>query len=294
MMNTVSKDFTVFVPSFKDYLAAKGRSISTITSYSSDVRLFLAFLQEYSLTHEDLTIRTLSDYRTSLIHEGVVQENSIRRKIISIKQFFSFLVENKTFATNPFVKTVIPARDDSRHYKLAVRDLQSVLMHLQGTTDLQSLRNLAIIHLLAFEGVKATELTRLEWRHCIREKFSALLHITGEKKRVIRLQSETTRVLNLYRHKLNTTTTGTTFMFSGTKGPGGVLTLTTLTRHGLQFLLQKLAVKAKVTSLSPERLRHHAIKHLLLQQGRTASEVMAHLGLKRIGKIKRHDNKLTL
>lgn len=294
MMNIINKDLTALIPIFKKYLEAKGRSTSTVTSYSSDVRLFLAFLRKYGLTHEDLSARTLSDYCISLNREGVVRENSLRRKIISIRKFFAFLAENETLPANPFEKAVIPTRDDSRHYELATRDLQSVLSHLQGNTDLQSLRNLSIIHLLAFEGVKATELTKLEWQNYIKEKFSALLHITGKRKRVIRLQSETAPVLNLYRHKLCLATTGTTSMFSGTKGPGGALTLATLTRHGLQFLLHKLAVKANVASLSPERLRHHAIRHLLSQRGRTASEVMAHLGLKRIGNIRRYEDRLTL
>ena len=151
-----STDFVAHVAAFRASLVERGRSAATIASYSSDVRLFLQFMHDKQLTSEDLSAATLHSYRVFLQHDNALQENSLRRKTIAIRQFFSFLGDNDVLADNPFEKTTIPARDDTLHYELASDALTQLLAALAKRQDTQSLRNVAIIHLLAFEGLKAS------------------------------------------------------------------------------------------------------------------------------------------
>lgn len=282
-----SKDFTEFIPIFEDSLTKQGRSKATIASYRSDVRLFLVFLQERQLTSEDLTAATLLVYRRLLRVE--LQENSLRRKIISIRQFFACLKTQQLLADNPFERAIIPERDDELHYELDKQQLQRILRKLQARDDVQSVRNLAIIHLLAFEGLKATELTTLHWKDFAAGRLSAVLRIGGRRTRLITLRPPTARRLRNWRQivRQHYSYKRDEMMFGGFKGYAGTVLMTKLSRHGLKFLLKQLAEQSALSSLSPETLRHHAIRHML-QRGMSVEESMAHLGLKRTGNIRKH------
>ena len=288
-----SKDFTALIPAFKANLTAQGRSAATVTSYSSDIRLFLQFMHERQLTSEDLHTTTLQAYRDFLCLNKKLQDNSLRRKIISIRQFFLFLVEAEEIASNPFEKTTIPERDDSLHYELDSDKLQQLLTMLAARQDTQSVRNLAIVHLLAFEGLKATELTLLRWRDFIVGRISAMLRIGGLRQRTLNLQPATAHSLQNWRRCVQQSypQLDDKLIFGGFKGPERTLPLTTLTRHGLKFILAQLAAQADITSLSPELLRHHATRHML-QQGKSVEDSMLHLGLKRTGSINKHLDQL--
>jgi hypothetical protein len=60
-----------------------------------------------------------------------------------------------------------------------------------------------------------------------------------------------------------------------------------MTRHGLKFILYELGDKAGLSKLNTEQLRHFAVTYLI-GLGRTPEEIMAHLGLRRIGNIAKH------
>lgn len=284
-----SENFTTLVPAFRVYLAERGRSAATIASYSSDVRLFVQFMQDQQLTSEDLSAGTLHAYRDFLQTNHELQENSLRRKIIAIRQFFAFLTENAQLADNPFEKSIIPDRDDTLHYELESDKLNQLLATLAKRQDTQSVRNLAIIHLLAFEGLKASELTSLHWRDFMASRREALLRISGSRQRVIDLQPTSTNSLRSWQRCVQQSypQCDDRLIFSGFKGPEGALPLATLTRHGLKFILAQLAAQVEVTSLSPALLRHHATRHML-QRGKSIEDSMAHLGLKRTGHIRQH------
>lgn len=284
-----SKNFTAFIPAFKAYLGNKGRSAATIASYSSDVRLFLQFMHDQQLTSEDLNTTALHLYRDFLRTDRELRENSLRRKIIAIRQFFVFLHTSEMLADNPFEKTIIPERDDTLRYELEADKLTQLLAILAARRDTQSVRNLAIIHLLAFEGLKASELTGLHWRDFVASRRAALLRIGGSRPRTIDLQPASTYSLRRWQRQARQrhAQCDDRLIFGGFKGPDGALPLATLTRHGLKFILAQLAAQAAVSSLSPALLRHHATRHML-QQGRSIEDSRAHLGLKRMGSIRRH------
>ncbi len=286
-----SENFTALIPAFKAYLGKRGRSAATIASYSSDVRLFLQFMHAEQLTSEDLSAATLHAYRDFLRHDHELQENSLRRKIIAIRQFFTCLTASAALAANPFEQSIIPERDDTLHYDLEGDKLTRLLATLSRRKGAHSLRNLAIIRLLAFEGLKASELTALQWRDFVASRRGGILRISGSRQRIIDLQPASTNSLRQWRHwaqqRHSSLSLGDRLIFAGFKGPEGALPLATLTRHGLKFILAQLALQAKVSSLSPALLRHHATRHML-QQGRSIEDSMAHLGLKRTGSIRQH------
>ena len=284
-----SENFTTLVPAFRAYLAERGRSAATIASYGSDVRLFLQFMHDQQLTSEDLSAATLHAYRDFLHNDHELQDNSLRRKIIAIRQFFVFLTINDTMTDNPFEKSIIPERDDTLSYALEDDKLNHLLAALAKRKDAQSLRNIAIIRLLAFEGLKASELTALHWRDFMPSRRRALLRIVGSRQRTIDLQPASASSLRQWQRfvRQRHPRLDDKLIFGGYKGRDGALPLATLTRHGLKFILAQLATQADISSLSPALLRHHATR-LMLQQGKSIADSMTHLGLKRTGSISKH------
>lgn len=283
-------EFIDFVPAFAAQLTSMGRRRATVSSYVSDVRLFLNFLVERRVAVDDLSPVILLSYHEFLGHELSLQDNSLRRKIISIKRFFAFLRLEKMVIDDPFVGSVIPTRDNSLWGILADDDLQKLFDYFGNCQDLTSLRNSAIVHLLSFEGLKASELVALSWRDFVPHRLDGLLRIVGPRARVIELDCRSTYVLRRYRREFarQRLTDGRGVMFWGCKGPGGIVVLERLTRHGLKFLLHKLAEQLGIATLSPQRLRHYAIRHLRKERKKTVVQTMNHLGLKRIGNINRY------
>ncbi len=284
-----SENFTAFIPAFKAHLAIRGCSGATVDSYSSDVRLFLQFMHARQLSSEDLDASTLHAYCDFLQTDSARHENSQRRKIIAIRQFFTFLTDDATLTDNPFEKAIIPVRDDTLHYELQSDKLTQLLTALAKRADTQSVRNLALINLLAFEGLKASELVALRWQDFVPSPRGALLRIGGNRQRVINLQPATVAGLRQWQRvaRQRHPQLDTRLMFGGFKGPEGALPLATLTRHGLKFILAQLAVQADIPSLTPALLRHHATRHMLLQ-GKSITDSMAHLGLRRTGNVRQH------
>ena len=278
------------MPAFADQLSEMGRRPATVSSYISDVRLFLKFLVDQRIAVDDLSPVILRYYHEFLCHTLLLQDNSLRRKIISIKLFFAFLSLEKKIAGNPFVASVTPSRDDSLWGTLADDDLQKVLLYLRDRQDLLSLRNSAIIHLLAFEGLKASELVALRWQHFIPRTLDGSLRIIGVRQRLIELDCRSNFVLRRYLKQLEVDQLmiDREEMFFGRKGPGGVVALQRLTRHGLKFILHQVAEQLDIATLSPQRLRHYAIRYLRNERNKTVEQTMIHLGLKRIGNINKY------
>lgn len=282
-------EFIDFVPAFANQLTSLGREQATVDSYVSDVRLFLSFLAERRVAINDLSLAILQNYYEFLCYE-LLQDNSLRRKIISIKQFFAYLSLEKKIVDDPFVGSIIPKRDDSLWGTLTDNDLQKVLDYLHDCQGLSDLRNSAIVHLLAFEGIKASELVSLCWQHFFPQRLDGSLEVIGVRRRLIDLDCRSNHILRRYQRQLeqHRSIGGRELIFFGYKGPGSAVALQGLTRHGLKFLLHKLAEQLDIASLSPQRLRHYAIRYLRNERNKTVDQTKVHLGLRRIGNINKY------
>src|SRR5690606_22146127 len=71
------------------------------------------------------------------------------------------------------------------------------------------------------------------------------------------------------------------------KGRDASILIPHMTRHGLKFIIYELGHDFSVMHLNTEVMRHHAMS-LLLHAGHNAEQIMAHLGLRRLGNIAKH------
>lgn len=286
-MNTESRDL---LAEFAKFLQKQGKSKSTVDSYGRDAAGFLEFVETNQIAFNQLLPDTLLEYQEVLQHSD--KENSIRRKVIGTRQFFRFLAVHRKQPDSPFDDIPIPERRDDSPQSISSHQFESILLQLRQKDNLKSTRDAAILCLLGLEGIKATELIELEWRNLILTSKRASLSVSGSRARTISLNISTTKALKDYQKisKNQSHYKPNQHILIAFKGREGRGILEKMTRHGLKFLLYELGDSVKVPKLNTEKLRNHAIGRML-QEGLHAEDVMAHLGLRRLGNINWHINK---
>lgn len=282
------------VKNFGEALRLKGRQPATVESYSRDASGFVEFLNKSGTAFGNVEAQTLVDYQDHLKLAGHGKENSVRRSVIGIRQFFRYLVEQANLGSSPLDDVPIPVRYEGLPAALSTEDLDALFEHaLQSAPKIKSARDGALLALLGLEGLKAGEIVNLRWSDFIGDSNRGSLKVSGPKSRVIRLSSETTIMLELYKNAYKTLITFEADgqykqrMFIAFRGRDAAIPIPKITRHGIKFMLYELGEKSGLHHLNAEALRHHATAYLL-DQGLCPDDIMAHFGLKRVGNIAKH------
>lgn len=297
---------------FAAYLQQYGRKPATIESYTTDTHGFVdyvlaAFYEPNAGTVEDVDWRQIGSahlihYQQHLIETEQAMANSVRRKTLAIRQFFRFLANEELLPDSPVEDVPVPKRDDGLPEQLHYQAIEALVSSCHSTKEGASLkwyRDKAILALLALEGLKSTEAINLIWSHH-RDRSdnpAGYLHIGGQRKRTLVLSPGTRSLLSHYRSAyfaepaLSGLAGVDQKVLVSFKGPGGGLISPTMTRHGLKFLLYEIGHLRGIDSLNAEMLRHYCIRHHL-EQGMAPEQLMEKLGLKRMGVISRHLQRL--
>ncbi len=279
---------------FADNLRSKDRQAATVESYCRDAIEFLRYLDSFKLPLKAVEPETLLAFRDHLSFSEKDRENSVRRKIIGIRQFFRFLAVEKVISDSPFDAMPLPERDEALKQPIIPGQIESALLSMQSS-HLKSARDIAILRLLAFEGIKAHELTDLQISDFVASSTAGSLFVPGVKSRSILLSPASTEAvvgyLNYFKGWLATRSISQQaqfhWLFVSFKGKDGSLVLPRMTRHGLKFLLYELGERFQIPHINTENLRHYAIEYFL-ENGWDAERIMQHLGLRRLGNIAKH------
>lgn len=274
-------------------MALHGKQAATIDSYARDMANFLKFTAEMNIASGNIDPRTIEDFKNWQLARGS-KHSSIRRSIIAVRMFFRWLEETGEIASNPLDETAVPAHEHQKARMIEPHKLRAMIEFARaGDSHLKSARDVALILLLAHEGLKASEIVALSWHNFFSSGESARLTIPGDRARTIGLEAETTESLKSYRETLRAD--GRTSqqlqqsspIFLSFKGADARTVQFGITRHGLKFAIYELGQAAEIPQLNAEQLRHVAMAHKLAL-GFTPDMVMNHLGLRRIGNIGKH------
>ncbi len=279
---------------FAQNLLARDRQAATVESYTRDAAEFLRYLDSFKIGLKDVQPETLLAYREHLSFAEKDKENSVRRKIIGVRQFFRFLAAEKLISATPFDEMPLPERDERLKAPIRPGQIESALNALRPT-NLKTARDIAILRLLSYEGIKAHELIEIMLQDFVGSSQKATLFVPGVKSRSITLEPETNAAIETYldyfRAWLETRTASQQenfrWLFVSFKGKDGSLVLPRMTRHGLKFMLYEIGERFRIPHINTENLRHYSIEHLL-GQGWDAEQVMQHLGLRRLGNVGKH------
>ena len=273
---------------FREFLLKNGKAPSTIDSYTRDAAHFLRFISSIKreICQIDNSVMTL--FNEHLI-ESRHRPNSIRRKVIGTKQYFRYLTIQRKEDASSVEKALIPERVETKIPSFPSEFFPALLERVSPLPKIKMLRDRAILHLLALEGLKANEVINLLWKCYLSESWLGSLKIFGVKSRTIELHPETNSALLSYQQEFIAQRghQPRERMMIAFKGQKSHIILPQLTRHGLKHFLYELEKNNRSQQMNSEILRHHAMEFQIFL-GKSPEEIMTHLGLRQPGKLRKH------
>lgn len=251
----------------------KNLSQKTLKAYKSDLKLFLEF--EPNELNPDICA-----YISHLNLNLKLKDTSIRRKIITLKNYYNYLTDFKIIPCSPFVNLKFRFKQEKRLPKtLSLSDVSKLLSCFEtppATTTQYTLktyiRDAALIDLLISTGIRIGEAAAIMIDDIIIPERTLLVHGKGRKQRLIYISSAVTwnRILILIKERKKESDNH--YLFVNRYG-------SPLSIHGIENIYYKYAKKAKLSIKStPHYLRHTFATNLLANGAdlRSVQEILGH------------------
>lgn len=263
-----------FLTKFVSYLqATKNLSDKTLSAYSGDLRQFFSYEQD--VLHPDIC--SFVSYLSSGLK---LKDSSVRRKIITLKGFYAYLLDNEVIERSPFAKLKFRFKQERKLPKtLAVKDVSKILCHfdtvqydrLTSFAKFQFTRDAALIDLLISTGIRIGEAAAITLNDIIISERTLLIHGKGRKQRLIYISSPITwnRIVTLLKERR---LKNSKHLFVNRYG-------NPISIHGIEYVYKKYLHKANIGAHStPHYLRHTFATNLLANGAdlRSVQEILGH------------------
>ena len=185
---------------FQDYLQLeKNYSPHTINAYIKDIAFFQNFiLKEFD--QEEITTVNYSQVRSWIVEmvDQSLSNNSINRKIASLKSFYRFLLKTKQIDVSPLLKHKSLKTPKKVQIPFSEKELNNVLDILKYENDFEGIRNKLIIDLFYTTGIRRTELIHLKISNI--DFSNQTLKVLGKrnKERILPILPIISQQLNIY------------------------------------------------------------------------------------------------
>lgn len=258
---------------FINYLqATKNLSDKTLKAYRSDLKLFFEF--EKNELNPDICA-----YISYLNISLKLKDTSIRRKIITLKNYYSYLTDSDIISYSPFNRLKFRFKQEKKLPKtLPIKDISKILDCFNVDCDTLSpfakktlTRDAALIDLLISTGIRIGEAANLTLNDIIYTEHTLLIHGKGRKQRLIYISSPITwsRLTVLIKERKKE---GGSHLFLNRYG-------NPITIHGIEDIYSKYIKKAQLSVKStPHYLRHTFATNLLANGAdlRSVQEILGH------------------
>ncbi len=246
--------------SFLTYLTVeKGLSKNTLESYGRDVRKFLAFLEEGQIkTIQEIKYENILDFLSHFKKHGYSDTTTVRT-IVSIKQFFKYLLLEKIIKEDPTSQIRTPKMKKSIPGVISLEDVERVLASPNESTP-EGIRDLAMLEVLYATGIRVSELIWLKLNDVNFEMGFVIVYGKGSKERIVPIGGQAQEKLRTYMELsrpllLKSRDSKELFVTRRAKA---------MTRQGFWKLIKNYALKSGITKqISPHTMRHSFATHLL-------------------------------
>jgi integrase/recombinase XerD len=265
--------FQGFLSQFLDYIRVeKGLASNSIESYARDLKGFGQYLNRSRKSLEQVNRDFLRDFLASLYRRGL-NARSVARHLVSLRNFFRFLVREGTLGHDPTAEVDAPRTGQNLPKHLSGEEVNALLEQPKSEAP-AGLRDRALLELLYATGMRVSELVHLRW-----EDFEPNLGVVrcfgkGGKERMIPVGKSALSAVEKYvregRPKL-ARKPGVPFLFLNHRG-------TMLSRVGFWKILSAYGRAAAIpTPLTPHLVRHSFATHLL-ERGADLRSIQLMLG----------------
>lgn len=228
-------------------LIATGKSAATIKTYRAQLAKFFRWMEETDGTQDPKEIGTadVSEYRNYLLELGK-KPDTINTARAVLEAFCAWMVDEGYMDRNPVTKVRKVEQVQEPPKWLTRSERAKLLRVLEKEKDI---RNIAIIHVLLFTGIRASELISLKHDDILIKDHKGTLVVRqgkGNKRRTVPIERDTRTWLG--RYMIDVHPTGK-WLFPSQRGER-------LTYIGLYQLCQTIGEKAGIEDLTPHVLRH--------------------------------------
>jgi integrase/recombinase XerD len=246
--------------SFISYLAIeKGLSENTLESYGRDVRSFIRYIEEYGPgSVNDIKYGRILDY-LSFIKDRGSNATSVVRSIVSLRQFFKYLLMEKIIDEDPAARIRTPKMKKAIPGVITLDEVER-LLSAPDEGKPEGLRDSSMLEVLYATGIRVSELVGLKLNDVNFELGFVVVYGKGSKERVVpigeKARSKLLEYLGTSRHALLKSREAKA-LFVTRLGKG-------MTRQGFWKIIKHHALKADISKkISPHTLRHSFATHLL-------------------------------
>jgi len=260
--------------SFLSYLVVeKGLSENTLESYGRDLKQFLLFIKSRGITSaREVKYGDILDFLTRSREEGL-NATTIVRSMVSVKQFFKYLLSEKVLSEDPTAHIKTPKMKKAIPGVISLDDVESILGAPDESTP-EGLRDAAMLEILYATGIRVSELIGLKLNDVNFELGFVVVYGKGSKERVVPIGDKAREKLLSYLRDSRPAllkSRESKALFVTRRGAG-------MTRQGFWKIIKAQALRAGVTKkISPHTLRHSFATHLL-ERGADLRTIQVMLG----------------
>lgn len=267
-------DLNQLIDSFLTYLTAvKGLSKNTLESYGRDILKLAVFLEGKNITRIDqVDYKHILDFFTYLKEQGL-NTRSTSRTLISIRQFFKFLLTEKFIESDPTFLIRTPKTKRVLPETLSLEDVEKLLSPPDESSP-EGIRDKSMLEVLYATGIRVSELVELRLNDVNFELGYIIAYGKGSKQRIVPIGEKAKIKLREYldtsRPKLLKSRTSPHLFVTrlGRK----------MTRQGFWKVIKAYSRKSGLTKkISPHTLRHSFATHLL-ERGADLRAIQVMLG----------------
>ncbi|WP_130736424.1 tyrosine-type recombinase/integrase [Flavobacterium sp. J27] len=191
---------TTNLQAYQDYLLKEKKySILTVNAYFADILSFQQFLKDQhdSVSLESVVYSLIRSWIVYLV-ENDISNQSINRKMASLKSFYKFLLKIKVIQVNPLLKHKSLKTPKKVQIPFSEKEIENVFEMHQFVKDFEGLRNQLIIELFYATGIRRAELINLKVSNI--DFSNKTLKVLGKrnKERIIPLLACTNDLLKEY------------------------------------------------------------------------------------------------
>lgn len=258
---------------FVDYLRVeKGLALNSVASYQRDLLEFIAHLHELGRDISEVGREEIRSYLALLYHRGL-SARSVARHLVSLRNFFRFLVKELSIRTDPTAEVEAPKLGANLPHYLSIEEVDK-LLEAPDTSTSAGLRDKAMLELLYATGMRVSELVSLR-QDDLDSNLGVLRCIgKGGKERLIPVGKVALRAVESYVQRGRGSflkKAGAPYLFLNNRGGR-------LSRVGFWKILRRCGRRVGVViGLTPHVIRHSFATHLL-ERGADLRSIQLMLG----------------
>jgi integrase/recombinase XerD len=249
-------------------------SANTVSAYRNDLGQFLKYLDEHCgvASWQQVDATHLTGYVLQM-REREYASSTVARKTAAMKTFFGHLVRSGELRADPSESLSAPRVEKYVPKAMSEREILLLLNAPALETTSESLRDLAMLHVLYSTGMRVTELVSLDLDDVDLDAGTVCCTGKQNRRRDVELSPEAIEALRSYLDRGRAAiarNADESALFLNHRG-------SRLTRQGFWLILKGYASRVGIDHITPHTLRHSFATHQITR-GRDLGDVQRILG----------------